>query len=51
MNLTQLGRHGRFFVIAGPCVIEGTDFLMKTAKTLKGIADELGIPLVFKSFL
>ncbi len=49
MNLTQLGRHGRFFVIAGPCVIEGTDFLMKTAKTLKGIADELGIPLVFKS--
>ena len=49
MNLTQLGRHGRFFVIAGPCVIEGTDFLMRTAKTLKGIADELGIPLVFKS--
>ena len=48
-DVTQLGKNGKFFVIAGPCVIEGTDFLLKTAKTIQGIADEFGVPLVFKS--
>lgn len=49
MKVSELGKNGKFFVIAGPCVIEGTDFLLKTAKTIKGIADEFGVPLVFKS--
>jgi 2-dehydro-3-deoxyphosphooctonate aldolase (KDO 8-P synthase) len=49
VDVTQLGKNGKFFVIAGPCVIEGTDFLLKTAKTIKAIADEFGVPLVFKS--
>ena len=49
VDVTQLGKNGKFFVIAGPCVIEGTEFLLKTAKTIKAIADEFGIPLVFKS--
>jgi len=49
IDVKQLGKDGKFFVIAGPCVIEGTDFLMKTAKTIKGITDALGVPLVFKS--
>ena len=48
-DVKQLGKNGKFFVIAGPCVIEGTDFLLKTAKTIKGITDEFGVPLVFKS--
>lgn len=48
-DVTQLGKNGKFFVIAGPCVIEGADFLLKTAKTLKAITDEFGVPLVFKS--
>jgi 2-dehydro-3-deoxyphosphooctonate aldolase (KDO 8-P synthase) len=45
----NLGVSGRFFVIAGPCVIEGREFLFKTAKTLKTIAGEMGVPLVFKA--
>jgi len=49
IDVTLLGKNGKFFVIAGPCVIEGSDFLLKTAKIIKGITDELGIPLVFKS--
>lgn len=48
-DVTQLGKNGKFFVIAGPCVIEGADFLLKTAKTIKSITDEFNIPLVFKS--
>ncbi len=49
IDVTTLGKNGKFFVIAGPCVVEGTDFLLKTASTLKGIADSLRVPLVFKS--
>jgi 2-dehydro-3-deoxyphosphooctonate aldolase (KDO 8-P synthase) len=49
MDLSQLGKNGKFFVIAGPCVVEGSDFLLKTAATIKGIADELRVPLIFKS--
>ena len=50
VDVTQLGKNGKFFVIAGPCVIEGTEFLLKTAKTIKAIVDEFGIPLVFGYF-
>ena len=49
IDVTQLGKNGKFFVIAGPCVVEGVDFLFKTAKTLKRITDSLRVPLVFKS--
>jgi 2-dehydro-3-deoxyphosphooctonate aldolase (KDO 8-P synthase) len=45
----NLGISGRFFVIAGPCVIEGREFLLKTAKTLKEIAGSVGVPIVFKA--
>jgi len=48
-DVKQLGKNGRFFVIAGPCVIEGPDFLLRTATTIKGIADAMGVPLVLKS--
>ncbi len=48
-EVKNLGISGRFFVIAGPCVIEGREFLLKTAKTLKDIAGEMGVPLVFKA--
>lgn len=37
------------FLIAGPCVIEAEDLMMRTAERLKGISAELGIPLIFKS--
>lgn len=37
------------FLIAGPCVIEGEQFSIDTAGQLKAIADELGIPFIYKS--
>ena len=48
-EVTHLGRNGNFFVIAGPCVVEGETFLLKTARVIKGIAEECRVPLVFKS--
>jgi 2-dehydro-3-deoxyphosphooctonate aldolase (KDO 8-P synthase) len=35
--------------ICGPCVIEGHDFTLRVAGTLRGIAEELGLQLVFKA--
>jgi len=49
IDVTQLGKNGKFFVIAGPCVIEGEEFLLKAAKKIKDITDSFGVPLVFKS--
>jgi 2-dehydro-3-deoxyphosphooctonate aldolase (KDO 8-P synthase) len=37
------------FLIAGPCVIEAEDLMLRTAERLKSIAADLGIPLIFKS--
>ena len=35
--------------ICGPCVIEGRDFTLRIAETLRTIADNLKLPLVFKA--
>jgi 2-dehydro-3-deoxyphosphooctonate aldolase (KDO 8-P synthase) len=37
------------FLISGPCVIEEESMMLKTAERLKGIAEELDLPLIFKS--
>lgn len=37
------------FLIAGPCVIEAEDLMMRTAERLRGISADLDIPLIFKS--
>jgi 2-dehydro-3-deoxyphosphooctonate aldolase (KDO 8-P synthase) len=37
-----------FFLMAGPCAIEGEDIVMKIAERLVAITDKLNIPLVFK---
>jgi 2-dehydro-3-deoxyphosphooctonate aldolase (KDO 8-P synthase) len=39
----------RLFLIAGPCVIEEESLMMRTAERLKGIAERLELPLIFKS--
>jgi len=39
----------RFFVIAGPCVIENEEMILATAEKLKTICQDLNIPLIFKS--
>jgi 2-dehydro-3-deoxyphosphooctonate aldolase (KDO 8-P synthase) len=51
MNLCgfDIGLQQRFFLIAGPCVIESEQLQMDTAGTLKEITSSLGIPFIFKS--
>ncbi len=39
----------QLFLISGPCVIEEESLMMATAERLKGIAEELKLPLIFKS--
>ena len=45
----DVGLAHRFFLIAGPCVIESEQLQMDTAGTLKEITAALGIPFIFKS--
>ena len=37
-----------FFLIAGPCAIEGEDIAMEIAERVAEITDKLGIPYIFK---
>lgn len=45
----EVGLDKPLFLIAGPCVIEGEQFSIDTAGQLKAIAQELGIPFIYKS--
>ena len=45
----EVGLEHPFFLIAGPCVIEGEQFALDTAGQLKEITTELGIPFIYKS--
>lgn len=38
-----------FFLIAGPCVVESEEIVMKTAEQIKSITERLDIPFIFKS--
>lgn len=39
----------RFFLIAGPCVIESEEIVFRTAEALKEVTQSLNIPFIFKS--
>lgn len=39
---------GNFFLIAGPCVVEGEKVVMEIAERVSGICERLAIPYVFK---
>jgi len=45
----KIGGKQPFFLIAGPCVIESRDLLMRVCEPMKKLCDELGIVFVFKS--
>ncbi len=45
----DVGLEHRFFLIAGPCVVESEQLQMDAAGTLKEITASLGIPFIFKS--
>lgn len=53
MNLNNISQikhldSGNFFVLAGPCAIEGEEMALRIAETLVDITDRLQIPYVFK---
>ena len=41
--------NGMFFLLAGPCVIEGRDITFRIAEHLKQLTDKYQIPFVFKA--
>ena len=45
----EVGLDQPLFLIAGPCVVESEELQLRTAERLKGIANKLGILLIFKS--
>ncbi|HDM37936.1 MAG TPA: 3-deoxy-8-phosphooctulonate synthase, partial [Candidatus Omnitrophica bacterium] len=49
INDIKVGADAPFFLIAGPCVIESEESLMRHAEELKRIQEEVDIPLIFKS--
>lgn len=38
-----------FFLIAGPCVVEGEEITMQIAREIKTVCEELSIPFLFKA--
>jgi len=45
----RVGSGSPLLWICGPCVIEGRDFTLKIAETLRTVADTLKLQLVFKA--
>jgi len=48
-NNISASNEDQFFLIAGPCVIESEEQVLKTAQELKDITDRHGIDLIYKS--
>ena len=50
MNIKDLKNtdSGNFFLLAGPCIIEGEDMALRIAERIVKITDQLCIPYVFK---
>jgi 2-dehydro-3-deoxyphosphooctonate aldolase (KDO 8-P synthase) len=46
--IERLNSSKQFFLLAGPCVIEGEDMAMRIAEHVVKVTDKLNIPLVFK---
>lgn len=46
---TEVGLDRPLFLIAGPCAIESEKLAFETAETLKGMAERLGLLLIYKS--
>jgi 2-dehydro-3-deoxyphosphooctonate aldolase (KDO 8-P synthase) len=48
ITIEDLKKSENFFLLAGPCVIEGEDMALRIAERVVKITDRLGIPYVFK---
>ena len=49
VNKLKNQESGNFFLIAGPCVVEGRDMALEIAEKVKEITDRLQIPYIFKA--
>jgi len=47
-NIRHTGQ-GNFFLLAGPCVIEGEEITYRVASEIMEITEKLSIPFIFKS--
>ena len=45
----EVGLDQPMFLIAGPCVIESRELVMRTAETLRGICTQAAVPFIFKA--
>ncbi len=48
MTINDLTKNDNFFLVAGPCAIEGEEMAMRIAEKVLTITDKLHIPYVFK---
>ena len=48
LNNIKNTKSGNFFLMAGPCAIEGEDIAMRIAEKIITITDKLQIPYIFK---
>ena len=49
-NMTEpIEKNDNFFLIAGPCVVEGEEITLRIAREIKEICGELNIPFYFKA--
>lgn len=46
---SRVGGDGKLFVMAGPCVIEDYDRILKIGQTMKAICQKLGVTYIFKA--
>lgn len=48
LTINNLNKNDNFFLLAGPCAIEGEDMALRIAEKVMGITQKLNIPYVFK---
>ena len=48
MDYLKNNQYNHFFLLAGPCVIEGEEMAMRIAEKAVGITERLHIPYIFK---
>lgn len=48
ITTAELNNSKKFFLMAGPCVIEGEEMALRIAEKIVGLTDKLNIPYVFK---
>ncbi len=48
LTIKEFNKSDNFFLMAGPCVIEGEDMALRIAEKITGITEKLNIPYIFK---